>query len=234
MATGSTARRGDLADSVCEELRRWIVSGAMAPGTRVVERDIAQRLSVSRTPVRAAIRRLSDEGFIVLNHADCYSRPVVAPLDADDARDLHAVVASLDASCAYEAAGLSEKARTALTRDLEKHNAAFARAVADADLTRALEHDDRFHSTYAGAVNKKIVATIRRRTKPLERYARCYLPHLVKQGDAAVDEHRAIIAAIAAGNPTEAYEAALRNWRNAAARLMDAIERAGERGTWTR
>ncbi|MFB6240160.1 MAG: GntR family transcriptional regulator, partial [Gemmatimonadota bacterium] len=45
-------------------LRELIVRGQLAPGSRIIETDVAERLGVSRTPVRSALQRLEQEGFI--------------------------------------------------------------------------------------------------------------------------------------------------------------------------
>ena len=224
---------GDLVDTVHQELQRRIMTGALAPGTRIVERDIAAKLAVSRTPVRQAIRRLSHEGFVVLNPAYRYARPVVAPLTADDAEELHDLVAWLDARCALKAAQLPASKRASLTASLDIHNNAFRRAVKAGDLVLALEQDDRFHSAYIGAVGGERMTAIRRAAKPqVERYMRSYLPHLQQRAVDAPEEHQVIIEAIRAGRPSAAQRAALQNWRNAAARLQAAIRQGGERGVW--
>ena len=54
-----------LSQTVAEQLRSAIRSGALAPGQRLVERDISQKLEVSRIPVREAIQRLVEEGLVI-------------------------------------------------------------------------------------------------------------------------------------------------------------------------
>jgi DNA-binding GntR family transcriptional regulator len=53
-----------LSDEVADSLRESIRSGALPPGVRLVERDIAAQLGVSRIPVREAIQRLAEEGLV--------------------------------------------------------------------------------------------------------------------------------------------------------------------------
>lgn len=60
------ARPGQpLFEQVCERLRTAIVSGRYAPNTRLVERELAGWLQVSRTPIREALRKLQSEGLLV-------------------------------------------------------------------------------------------------------------------------------------------------------------------------
>jgi len=82
-----------LRDVVAAELRRLILSGEIAPGSRLVEDRLAERLGVSRNPIREAIRALATEGFIevVARRGAC-----VAQLSARDAEDLFEVRMALE------------------------------------------------------------------------------------------------------------------------------------------
>src|SRR5690625_7825080 len=71
---------GDRESSVYERLRELIVHGRLAPGSRIIETEIADRLSVSRTPVRSALQRLQQEGDIVSVSSGRQARPIVAAL----------------------------------------------------------------------------------------------------------------------------------------------------------
>lgn len=226
-------RRGgrDLVDEIHAALREKIIRGALGPGARIVERDIARRHDVSRTPVRHAIRRLCQEGLVVLNPAERYARPVVAPLTVDDADSLHELLGWLDAGCAEKAARLDPSAREPLADRMARHNEAFAAAVREGRLEAALASDDRMHSAYVDAVAGERVSALRRSTKPhVERYLRSYLPFLQRQAEAAIAEHGHLIDAIRRGAAKVARDAALENWNNAATRLRSAIRVAGERG----
>ena len=70
--TDSSGRRTDpeeympLRDVVFTRLRRQILRGEMKPGERLMEISLANRLGVSRTPVREAIRKLENEGLVVM------------------------------------------------------------------------------------------------------------------------------------------------------------------------
>ncbi len=82
-----------LRGSVTQALRDRIVTGDLAPGTRLVERQVAEQLGVSRVPVREALRTLEREGFLE-------ERPtrgmVVRRLDPDDVGMLFAVRDALE------------------------------------------------------------------------------------------------------------------------------------------
>ena len=64
MAIQALEPTGSLGDRGYERIREAITSGALAPGTRVTERALAEQLGVSPTPVREALRRLEQEGLL--------------------------------------------------------------------------------------------------------------------------------------------------------------------------
>src|SRR5436305_13939589 len=75
------------------KLRDWIIDGTLQPGETLRDQEIAQSLGVSRTPVREALRRLEDEGFIetALNR---WTR--VAPIDVAKTAETYAVIEALE------------------------------------------------------------------------------------------------------------------------------------------
>ena len=88
MTVPGKARKRARPQQVYERLRELIIDGRLAPGARIVETDVAARLGVSRTPVRGALQRLQQEGFVVDSPTLQQTRPTVAPLTSEDAREL--------------------------------------------------------------------------------------------------------------------------------------------------
>ena len=78
---------------VVDEIRQAIIEGVLRPGDRLVEREIAERLGVSRSPVREAIRLLTFEGFVV---AQSPRRIVVRAFTRRDVDDLYDVREALE------------------------------------------------------------------------------------------------------------------------------------------
>src|SRR5437879_5760201 len=76
---------------VYDSLRSLIVRGQLAPGARIPEVDVASRLGVSRTPVRAALQRLEREGYVVASPTQ-QARMSVAPLTQQDVQELLEIV----------------------------------------------------------------------------------------------------------------------------------------------
>ena len=80
-------------ERVREELRERIVTGVLRPGDRLVERDLAEDLGVSRVPVREAIRSLEADGFVVVQSP---RRVVVRRLSRVDVEELFDVREALE------------------------------------------------------------------------------------------------------------------------------------------
>jgi DNA-binding GntR family transcriptional regulator len=234
MTTPGRARKRARPDQVYQKLRQLIIDGRLAPGTRVIETDVAERLGVSRTPVRGALQRLQQEGFVVDSPTLRQNRPTVAPLTRDDARELFQLVGALEGLAAYRAALGPATDRAALGLALTEINDAFAEAAAEPrpDHTRIFELDDRFHHAYMDAAGPRVLA-IHATVKPqAERYERLYVSTLTEELHTSVIEHRAIVKAIRTGNAAGAQAAVETNWRNAAERLVSVVAASGERGRW--
>lgn len=229
------AGRTDRPKVVYQQLRELIVHGRLAPGSRLVETDIAARFEVSRTPVRGALQRLQQEGYIVDSPSMRQSRPTVAPLTGEDAQELFDIVGQLEALAAYSAAELPDGKRQTLVKELTAINADLRKAAANPrpDHNRIWDLDERFHERCVAVAAGPRLRLLHDTVKPqAERYERLYVSYLAGDMPTSVAEHETIIAAIAAGNATGAKAAVERNWHNAATRLGRVIDRVGDRGRW--
>ena len=234
MTVPGKARKRARPQQVYERLRELIIDGRLAPGARIVETDVAARLGVSRTPVRGALQRLQQEGFVVDSPTLQQTRPTVAPLTSEDARELFLLVGALEGLAAHRAALGTQPQRTALAASLADINEAFASAAAAKrpDHGRIFELDEQFHHRYMIAAGPRVLA-IHATVKPqAERYERLYVSMLEAELQTSVVEHRAIVRAIRTGNAPGARAAVETNWRNAAERLAAVVAASGERGSW--
>lgn len=92
-----TARPGTLAQLLAERLREMVIEGELAPGARLNERLLCDRLGASRTPLREALRVLAAEGLIEL---EPNRGATVVSLSRDDVRDSFELMGALEAlSC---------------------------------------------------------------------------------------------------------------------------------------
>src|SRR4029077_20628074 len=167
-------------------LREGIVRGSLAPGARLVETEIAQRLGVSRTPVREALTRLEREGYVPTPPGK-RARPTVASLTRDDVRELLYIVGELEGLAAHRAALLAPGPRRALLRRLSRINQGFLRAARrrGTDFNRLYEADEEFHRRYVEAGAGPRLRALHEAVKPqAERYIRMYVSLLA--GEAPV------------------------------------------------
>lgn len=235
-ASPATAtRQGDRVGEVYRRLRDLIVEGRLAPGSRIVELEIADRLQVSRTPVRGALIRLLQEGYVVATDGNRRTRLAVAPLTRDDGAELFTLIAEVEGLAGRYAAQLDAQARARLAAEIKTINTDLRRAARapHPDPRRWFDLDRAFHQRYVEAVGRVRVRAIHEAIKPqVERYARVYTNVLTETILTSVAEHDAIVAAIEGGDPAAAQLAIQANWRNAAERLSSVIEHVGERGSW--
>jgi len=229
------APHGSRPEQVYARLRELIVGGLLAPGNRIVETEIATRLGVSRTPVREALQRLLQEGYVIDTLGAQQSRLTVAPLTRDDVHELLTVVGALEGIAAHHAASLRSDARVSLTKALRDANSEFHRAgrASPIDHEALYEADDRLHRRIVESGAGPRLLALYEAVKPqAERYIRMYISMLTGDIRSSVAEHDIIIAAIAEGRSDDAEHAVETNWRHAADRLSRVIELAGERGAW--
>jgi DNA-binding GntR family transcriptional regulator len=229
------APHGSRPEQVYLRLRELIVQGLLAPGSRVVETEVAARLGVSRTPVREALQRLQQEGFVVGAPGAQQARLTVAPLTRADVHELLNIVGEIEGLGARWAAALDPAERRALTKELKGLNAEFHRTgrTAPIDHGRLYEADERLHRSIVEASSGPRLIAMHDSVKPqAERYIRMYISMLTSDIRASVAEHDAIIDAIDAGESDDAQRAVQLNWRHAADRIGKVIEVAGERGSW--
>src|SRR5580704_9648173 len=104
------------------EIRELIVHGRLSPGTWILEADLAERLNMSRTPVRSAIHWLQREGYILEHRNVSKSRMIVAPLTKEDANELYLIIGHIEGIAGRGVAVLPAAQRTELCIQLRKLN----------------------------------------------------------------------------------------------------------------
>ncbi|MEO8621425.1 MAG: GntR family transcriptional regulator [bacterium] len=217
-----------------QALRLVIVSGQLPPGSRISERILADRLSLSRTPVRSALHRLEQEGLVSAYGKGRERRLIVAPLTMDDGREVMFIVGHLEGLAARTAALLPAARRREIAKSLREANAELATESHEpGEADRFYDLDHAFHSRYVdGVVGPRLLALHRAIKPQSDRYSRLYVSVLHDQVATSVREHEKIAASIAKGDADAAQRAAETNWHNAAERLTKIIAKQGERGSW--
>jgi len=226
----------NISESTFQQIRELIVHGQLAPGSRVVEADLAERLRVSRTPVRSALHRLEQQGYIrILSGRGSKAKLAIAPLTQDDARELYDVVGHLEGLAARSTAQLDAESRGPVLRRLKELNARLGElaAAGRANSSTIFEVDITFHQTIIDAGAGPRLRALHAAVKPqTERYWRLYASSILEQLSLSVGEHVMIIEALERGDADAAERAVLSNWQQGAKRLAGVIETLGERGSW--
>lgn len=200
----------DLVDQVYRALLDAISSGSLAPGDRLTQEDIAERLAVSRQPVLQALRLLKRDGLV----QDAPGRGLlVTPLDPAWIAQIYEVRGALDALAARLAAGR----RAVLEPKLIEQG---RRAARGKNIEAMIEADVAFHNAlYAASGNPLITQSAQLHWVHLRRVMGAVLQH-ARQRDAIWDEHAAIAAAIARGDAERAMRLVDQHCRQASENLL--------------
>lgn len=233
---GAGSSSADRGDATYSHLRGLIVHGEIAPGSPIIETEVAERLGVSRTPVGAACQRLAQEGFIEKNGGDDgRPRRRISPLTSGDARELMYLLGSLESQAARRVAEFDDGRRRQVVDDLQAlhgrmENEAKAEPPAPAPF---FDLDAEFHHAFVKPGGDRRLLKLHGSCRPQAgRYFRYYVVNQQYFLNRSLEEHEEMIEAIGTGDPDVAEETVQRNWRNAEERLQRAIDRAGERGSW--
>ncbi len=191
-----------LRDVVFNTLRQAILTGELKPGERLMEIHLADRLGVSRTPIREAIRKLELEGLVTMIPR---KGAEVAQITEKSMSDVLEVRRSLDALCVELACErITEKELEALKAACE----AFERAVHTRDLTRIAKADVALHDIIVQATgNSRLVQLVNNLSEQMYRYRFEYIKD-VSQHDKLVEEHRIIYESLVRGDKETACEEA--------------------------
>jgi DNA-binding GntR family transcriptional regulator len=194
-------RAATLADSVYHTLRAAIREGAVGEAEPLREGRLAARLTVSRTPVREALQRLTREGLI--GHA--HGKGVAVPaLDGHDLEEVYEIRLALEpAAAALAARGASESELAAMTAVLDQ-----AEAAREHDARRLATLSARFGDLVGEASrNRRLAALLRQHRDVILRTEGTTLGHPGRAGK-ALAEHRALLAALRARDADAAARAA--------------------------
>ena len=190
MILAKIASRTDYVDDVYRTLLDAISDGTLAPGTRLTQEDLAERLNVSRSPVLQALRMLKKDGLV----EDAPGRGLlVTKLEPQRTAQLYRVRGALDALAARLAAERRVKIPVALI-------SAGRQAAAGSDVRAMIDADTAFHrAIYAASGNPYIVDMALLHWIHLRRVMGAVLMH--GESRAGIwDEHEAICTAIRAGD----------------------------------
>ncbi len=216
------------------EIRELIMHGRLSPGTWILEADLAERMNMSRTPVRGAIHWLQREGYILEHRNVSKSRMIVAPLTKEDANELYLIIGTIEGIAGRGVAALPAAKRTELCSQLRKLNERLLQISEgrgkEADI---FDVDRDFHRLIVRNGAGPRLLTLHGAVEPqAERYWRLYASSIIKDLHLSVEEHESIIKAIEKGDQNRVEISLQQNWLKGAERLGHVIDIFGERGSW--
>ena len=197
-ATIALLQAHSLTSAVHAEIERLILSGELAPGAKLTEAMLAERLGVSRGPIREAFRILEEAGLVKLEK----NRGVfVRSIPLDEAMEIYDLRAMVDESAGRQ---LAERITPEQLKELRTMVEQMERLVKDGHNTSASDPYHRLNLTFHDRIvefvgNRKLIELYRRLVKELSLFRRVNLAD-GRQIPVSVQEHRAILKAIAAGD----------------------------------
>lgn len=179
-----------LRDIVFQNLRNAIITGELQPGERLMETQLGEKLGVSRTPIREAIRKLELEGLVVMVPR---KGAQVAQFTEKDIQDVLEVRAALDALAAKIACKKMDD-RTFLK--LQLAIAEYSYAAKNKELQTMIEKDVVFHDIIIEATqNDKLIQIFNNLKEQVNRYRITYLKN-TEDSETVEAEHTAILEAL--------------------------------------
>lgn len=202
-----------LTERLTTQLRQRVLNGELAPGTVVVEPQLAQEFKVSKTPVRESLRQLTSEGLLQILPKKGYLVLGVSLEDVYETLDLRMLLEP------HAAAGAARQSDPDYLARLRAHLDE-QRSLARQDPIGSMRCAQHFHQLLAeGGRNSRVTAALEKCFADTAR-AHYVLPGMQRYMSCTqeLDEHEAILEAVAARDPERAHRAMaehLKSIRNA-------------------
>lgn len=180
-----------LRDVVFNTLRQAILKGELKPGERLMEIQLANKLGVSRTPVREAIRKLELEGLVLMIPR---KGAEVAEITRQDMEDVLEVRTALEELAVKDAC---DHITDAQLSELKKASNEFKKALLEGkDLVTCADADMHFHDVILSATNnRRLIQMLNNLSEQMYRYRMEYLKD-ERTHKTLIEEHDAIRRAL--------------------------------------
>ena len=219
---GAPRERLSQTERAYREIRRQILNNVMTPDSQYLEEELARSLKMSRTPVREALIRLSDERLVEVRPRHGAR---VLPVSVDDMREIYELLTELKSLAARRVAerGLGPKEIALLETAVSDMEEALQRD----DLDAWAKADDRFHCALVKlSGNTRLVQIVRTFRDQVHR-ARMQTLRLRPKPTASNRDHAAVVAAIKKRDGATAAGVHQRHRAEAGKMLLQLLERRG-------
>jgi len=208
-----------LREVIFNTLREAIILGELKPGERLMEVQLAEKMGVSRTPVREAIRKLELEGLVVMAPR---KGAHVADLSVKDIMDVLEVRSTLDGLASSLAA--SRITEDEIKEMLHLHNQ-FVSYVEKENHQGQIKKDVEFHDIiYRASRNDKLIQIANNLREQVQRFRVIYIKDYSSSKN-LVREHRELCDAIISRNPELAMKVAQQHIKNQEEAIIRAIRK---------
>mgnify|MGYP000954294396 CR=1 FL=1 len=206
-----------LREVIFNTLRDAIIVGELKPGERLMEVQLAEKMGVSRTPVREAIRKLELEGLVnMVPRKGAH----VADLSVKDIMDVLEVRASLDGLATFLAA---QRITEDELKELKRVQEQFTNYVGKDNLQGSIKKDVEFHDIiYRSSRNEKLIQIANNLREQVQRFRVIYLKDYSSTKE-LIKEHADIYEAILARDPETAQKVAQRHIKNQEETIIKSI-----------
>ncbi|MDO5401825.1 MAG: GntR family transcriptional regulator [Eubacteriales bacterium] len=187
-----------LRDVVFNTLRQAILRGEMEPGERLMEIQLAQKLGVSRTPIREAIRKLELEGLVIMIPRKGAEVAHITEKDMRDVLEVRSTLEELAVSLACK------NVTTEKIDELKAANRIFESAIVSKDVVNIVDADVQFHDIiYAMTDNQRLIQIINNLREQMYRYRLEYVKD-ARTHSILISEHNDIIRELSQKNVADA------------------------------
>ena len=208
-----------LREAVCETLRDAIRKGILEPGERLMEVQLAEELGISRTPVREAIRKLEQEGYVIMMPR---RGTYVADISTGDIIEIFEIRSALESLATGLAARRIEPDELETLQNLLVEIEGY---IAKNDIEKIVETDIKFHGLlYQVSRNERLVNIISNLKEQLARFRTLSMSYPGRLQE-TLEEHSEMVEAIANGDVSAARDAAEHHMERAEKTLLMALRR---------
>jgi len=209
-----------LREAVCETLRDAIRKGILEPGERLMEVQLAEELGISRTPVREAIRKLEQEGYVIMMPR---RGTYVSDISTNDVKEIFEIRSALESLAAGLAARRIEPDELETLQNLLMEIEGY---IAKNDIEKIVETDIKFHGLlYKVSRNERLVNIISNLKEQLARFRTLSMSYPGRLQE-TLEEHSEMVEAIANGDVSAARDAAEHHMERAEKTLLKAMRKA--------
>ena len=208
-----------LRDVVFNTLRKAILRGELKPGERLMEIQLANKLGVSRTPIREAIRKLELEGLVLMIPRKGAEVAQITEKNMQDVLEVRKALEELSVQLACE------RITPEQVEEMKMAAEDFRKVLKSGDVTKIAEADVKFHDIiFAATNNQRLITLLNNLREQMYRFREEYL----KQKECypqLLEEHDKLIALISGGEVEEACELMGCHIDNQASTVSDVIRR---------